>query len=408
MTRSAPYTLISADTHGGASIATYREYLEPRYRDEFDAWRGQYKNPSKEHLGRKKTKNWDNTERFRDLEAEGVVGEIIFPNTVPPFFRNGVLVSALPKPDEFEHCLVGIRAHNRWLADWCAEYPERRAGIGLIYLNDIDEAIRDVQWIAEHGLRGGILLPNPPPDDKHIEPLYSPSYDRLWAVCQDLEVVLNQHGGTGLPDYGAYPAAGAMWIAEVPFFSKRGFTELILAGVFERFPRLRYILTESGCAWVPDVLAQLDALHARIKSGAVGEIAFSKDAALPEKPSFYARRNCYYGTSFPSPMELDGRETIGVDRILWGNDYPHYEGTFPYTREALRHTFWNLDQAEIRAMLGENAARLYGFDLAKLAPIAAKCGPTPEDVARPLPREEIPKDSMSPAFRTRPSERATP
>lgn len=400
-TQSDPYVLISADTHAGAPIETYREYLDPKYRDEFDAWRGSYKNPSKKHIGSKKTKNWDNQERLGDMEKEGVVGEVIFPNTVPPFFRTGVLVSPLPKPDELEHRLAGIRAHNRWLADWCAEQPERRAGIGLIYLNDVDEAIADVKWIAGHGLRGGVLLPNPPPDDKHIEPLYSPHYDRLWAVCQDHGVVLNQHGGTGLPDYGRYPAVAGIWIAEVPFFSRRGFTHLILAGVFERFPKLQYILTESGCGWAPGVLAQLDGLHAQMKAGAVGEIDFASQAVLPEKPSFYARRNCYYGASFPSPPELRGREVVGVDRILWGHDYPHYEGTFPYTRESLRHTFASIDPGEVRAMLGENAARLYGFDLEKLAPIAARCGPTPEEIARPLPREEIPRKSMSPAFRTR-------
>ncbi len=400
-TRTTPYTLITADTHAGASIDAYREYLDPKYRSEFDAWRGGYRNPSKSHLGGKKTKNWDDAERFGDLEADGVVGEVIFPNTVPPFFKNGVLVSPLPKPEEFEHRLAGIRAHNRWLADWCAAHSERRAGIGIIYLNDVEEAIRDVKWIAEHGLRGGILLPNPPPDDKHIPPLYSPALDPLWAVCEDLGVVVNQHGGTGLPDYGPYPAAGAMWVAEVGYFSKRGITQLILGGVFERFPDLRYILTESGCAWVPDVLAQLDGLHARMKAGALGEIAFDREAVLKEKPSFYARRNCWFGASFPSPMELEGRESVGVDRILWGNDYPHYEGSFPYTRLALRHAFSKIAEPDVRAMLGENAAKLYGFDLAKLAPLAAKHGPTPADVATPLPREEIPKDSMSPAFRTR-------
>jgi len=398
---NAPYVLISADTHAGASLATYREYLDPKYRDAFDAWRAGYKNPQREHLGAKKTKNWDDGERFRDLEADGVVGEIVFPNTVPPFYTNGVLVSPLPKPEQFERRLAGIRAHNRWLADWCAAHPERRAGIGLVHLNDVDEAIRDVEWIAKHGLRGGILLPNPPPDDKHIEPLYSRTYDRFFAACQDHDVVVNQHGGTGSPDYGPHAASAAVWIAEVGFFSKRGFTQLLLGGVFHRFPKLRYILTESGCAWVPETLAHLDALHERIRSGAIGELRYAADAVPPEKPSVYARTNCWYGASFPSPMELAGREAVGIDRILWGNDYPHYEGTFPHTRKALRHAFSAIDEPDVRAMLGANAAALYGFDLAKLAPVAARVGVTPQDVATPLPVAEIPRDSMSPAFRTR-------
>jgi len=396
-----PYVLISADTHAGANIATYREYLDPKYREEFDAWRAGYKNPQKEHLGGKKTKNWDDTERFRDLEADGVVGEIVFPNTVPPFYTNGVLVSPLPKPEQFERRLAGIRAHNRWLADWCAAHPARRAGIGLVHLNDVDEAIRDVEWIAKHGLRGGILLPNPPPDDKHIEPLYSRKYDRFFAACQDFDVVVNQHGGTGSPDYGPHAASAAVWIAEVGFFSKRGFTQLLLGGVFHRFPKLRFILTESGCAWVPETLAHLDGLHERIRSGAIGELSYGPDVVPPERPSFYARRNCWYGASFPSPRELAGREAVGIDRILWGNDYPHYEGTFPYTRQALRHTFADIAEPDVRAMLGGNAATLYGFDLAALAPVAARVCPTPRDVATPLSESEFPRDSMSLAFTRR-------
>ncbi len=89
---------------------------------------------------------------------------MIFPNTVPPFFPSFVLFAAPPPPDEYEHRLAGIRAHNRWLVDFCAQYPERRAGIGQIFLNDIDDAIDDASWIKEHGLRGGVLLPNVPPD----------------------------------------------------------------------------------------------------------------------------------------------------------------------------------------------------------------------------------------------------
>ena len=71
-------------------------------------------------------------------------------------------------PEQYERWLAGTRAHNRWLADFCAEEPQRRAGIGLIHLNDVDDAIEDVQWIAEHGLRGGVLLPLPALDDVHL------------------------------------------------------------------------------------------------------------------------------------------------------------------------------------------------------------------------------------------------
>jgi predicted TIM-barrel fold metal-dependent hydrolase len=390
------YVTISGDTHAGASIDTYREYLDPKYRDDFDAWRSAYRNPSKKLLGRKKEKNWDSALRTADLESDGVVGEVIFPNTVPPFYDKAFHVAPPPKPAQYERWLAGLRAHNRWLADFCAEAPQRRAGIGLIHLNDLDDAIADVEWIARHGLRGGVLLPLPAPDDTHLLPLYAPHYDRLWAAIQDADLVVNQHSGQGSPEYGRFPGGDALWVLEMTFFTQRGFTQLILGGVFERFPRLRYILTESGCAWAPGLLRRMDGIHMGMKAGMMGEVDYSRSQALPEPPSFYARRNCWYGASFPSPQDVAGREFVGVDRILWGNDYPHYEGCYPYSRENMRLAFSDIDPAETRMMLGENAARLYGFDLEALAPIAEGLGITPELVATPL--DEIPADATCPTF----------
>jgi predicted TIM-barrel fold metal-dependent hydrolase len=394
---SRPYVTITADTHAGASLETYRTYLDPGRREDFDRWRAGYRNPSAKHLGGKKTKNWDTAERFADLEADGVAAEVVFPNTVPPFYDTAFHVSRPPTPERYPLWLAGIRAHNRWLAEWCQEAPERRAGIGLIHLNDLDDAIADVRWIAEHGLRGGVLLPLPPDDMKHLPPLYAPEYDRLWAVIQDLDLVMNQHAGAGSPDYGPYPAADPMWILETGFFTQRGWKQLILGGVFERFPRLRYVLTESGCAWVPALLERMDGIHEGMRAGMMGEMDYSRAQTLPQPPSFYAKRNCWYGASFPSPRELEGRHVVGVERILWGSDYPHYEGTFPYTRESLRLTFADIDPAETRLMLGENAARVYGFDLASLEPIAARVGVTPEAVATPL--LEVPAAATSPMLR---------
>lgn len=396
-TRDEPYVVITADTHAGASIQAYREYLDPGLREDFDAWRGGYRNPSRKHYGGKKTKNWDSEERFHDLEADGIVGEVVFPNTVPPFYDKAFHISRPPTPEQYPKWLAGIRAHNRWLKDWCDEAPERRAGIGLIHLNDLDDAIEDVKWIAEAGLRGGVLLPIPPDDMKHLPPLYAPEYDRLWAAIQDCDLVINTHSGAGSPDYGEYPAAHPFWIMETGFFSQRGFTQLLWGGVFDRFPKLRFILTEAGCAWVPALLERMDMIHQGIQAGMMGEMDYSKVQSLPEPPSFYAKRNCYFGASFPGKREIEGRHEVGLGHILWGSDYPHYEGSFPYSREAMRLAFSGLPEAEVRAMLGENAARLYGFDLEKLRPLARKAGVMPADVARPL--ESVPEGVTSPTLR---------
>jgi predicted TIM-barrel fold metal-dependent hydrolase len=396
MTVSDHYILISADCHAGGNMEMYREYLDPAYADEFERWRGAYRNPFRDLQGGGRARNWDNERRIAELEADGVVAELVFPNTVPPFFPTGALVARPPTPEEFELRLAGVRAHNRWLADWCAEYAERRAGIAQIFLNDVDEAIADVRWAKEHGLRGGILLPAVPDDAKHIKPLYAPDYDPLWAVCEELDVVVNHHSGGGSPDYGPYPAAGVLWIAETTFFSRRALTHLLLGGVFERFPDLRFVLTEQGASWVPPVLAQLDAFHAQMKTGRIGELKYAPDQMLALPPSEYFARNCWVGCSFPSPKEAACRYDIGLDKFMWGSDYPHHESTYPYTREGLRRSFAGTDPVELQQILAGNAATVYGFDLDRLAPVAGRVGPTIDELARPL--DAIPPDATSPAF----------
>jgi hypothetical protein len=84
------------------------------------------------------------------------------------------------------------------------------------------------------------------------------------------------------------------------------------------------------------------------------------------------------------------RDEVGVDRIMWGSDYPHLEGSHPYSREALRVTFSDVDPREVRAMLGENAAALYGFDYDHLQTIADDAGPTVDEVATRL--DHVPAD----------------
>ena len=182
----------------------------------------------------------------------------------------------------------------------------------------------------------------------------------------------------------------------MPFYVQRGFCQLIMGGVFERFPKLRYILTESGCAWAPGLMKSLDGIFAGMKMGMMGEVDYSDSKILAEPPSFYAKRNCWYGASFPSPRDIRGRNIVGTDRVLWGNDYPHYEGCYPHSRENMRWAFEGVAENEIRMMLGENAAALYGFDLAALQQQGEGLGITPELVAEPL--DEIPEDSTCITF----------
>ena len=379
------YTIISADCHAGGSHEMYREYLDPAYVAEFDAWREKYKNPFRDLQDGGRLRNWDDDRRNGDLEADGIVAEVVFPNTVPPFFPSFVLFARPPRPEEFRQRLAGIRAHNRWMADWCARFPERRAGIGQIFLNDVDEAIKDVQWIHANGLRGGILISSVPPDVDWLAPLYDPIYDPLWAVCEDLGVPVNSHGGTGLPDYGRYPASALLFINEVTFYSQRPFVQLLTSGVFERFPNLKFVMTEMGCAWIPPMLDQLDRILGQIRdTGRVGELRFAEEHVLPRSATEYFKQNCWVGASQPAADDVAARHVIGLDKFMWGSDYPHNEGTWPHTREALRQRLHDAPEPEMRKILGGNAAELYGFDLAALEPLGRSFGPTVADLAEPL------------------------
>ena len=124
------YVVISADCHGGASMDTYRAYLDPSLRDEYDAWRATFEVPFedlRDTESEEYRRNFDGALRQRDLEATGVVGEVIFPNTIPPFFSTYPFLGGDPPSVEaYRHQWAGVQAHNRWLADFCADLPGRR------------------------------------------------------------------------------------------------------------------------------------------------------------------------------------------------------------------------------------------------------------------------------------------
>jgi len=80
--------------------------------------------------------------------------------------------------------------------------------------------------------------------------------------------------------------------------------------------------------------------------------------------------------------EAEMRHRIGVDRLMWGSDYPHVEGTWPHTRRWLETAFEGVSRPEAERMLGGNAVECYGFDAARLAEVALRVGPAYEDLSR--------------------------
>ena len=389
------YTIITADSHAGGSHAQYRQYLEERYLEQFDAWRDKYRNPYKDLApgDDRRLRNWDNDMRNSQQEEDGVVGEVIFPNTVPPFFPGFVLFAPPPTPDDYELRLAGIRAHNRWLVDFCNEFPHRRAGIAQVFLNNIDDAIEDAIWAKEHGLRGGILIQPVPPDvHDYIKPLNDPDYDRLWAVCQDMDIPVQSHGGVGSPTYPPFKTSTILHIAELTFYTQRPLLWMLLSGAFDRFPRLKYVLTEQGGGWLRGFGANLDDLIRNVRSGSRGELRFTEDMAPARLASEYIHDNCYLGVSMASRYDVELRDVVADGHWMWGSDYPHDEGTYPFTREHLRVSMEGVPTEEKRKLLAGNAAKLYDFDLKALDREAAKYGPLVADIDKPLSPDEFPAE----------------
>ncbi len=406
--------IISADCHAGGLPASYKEYMPAEFHEASDAW---WLSFVREMIGRAgtffdqeavedfveqtgeagagrmqailnppgpldddalramledennpfapKRGEWDPATRLSELEQDGIVGEIIFPQMAP--FGAGLM--------QYRHAvdprqnLEGNRAYNRWLADFCNANPGRRAGVGILNVDDIETAVQEVRDAKELGLWGGILLPTSTGE----QPFYHhPCYEPLWAVCEELDMPIHTHSGWS-PDYGDVEAATAMYISEVDMWAQRPFKALLWSGAFERHPNLKLIMTETGSAWILETLRVLE-----FKADNPLFKHFTKDLSL--RPSEYFQRQCYIGASFLPAHEGAERHRIGVDKLLWGSDYPHMEGTWPNTMDSLRATFGSYPEDETRRILGTNAAEVYGFDLEALAPIAEKFGPALSDI----------------------------
>jgi len=305
--------------------------------------------------------------RAAELDADGVAAEVVFPQMAP--FGAGLIQYRHDVPPE--HNWAGIQAYNRWLADFCKANPGRQAGVALINVDDIDASVQEIREAREMGLFGGVLLPT----STGAHPYYhDPRYEPIWQVCTELDMPLQSHSGWS-PDYGDVPAATAMYITEVAGFAQRPFAALVWSGAFERYPDLELIFTETGCTWILETLRVLD----KYAQNPIFKY-FTKGLTLT--PREYFARQCHLGASFLGPEEGADRHEVGLDKYMWGTDYPHLEGTWPNTMDKLRETFSEYPEDEIRAMLGETAADVYGFDRSVIDPIAERVGPDIADIRK--------------------------
>ncbi|HEX2384816.1 MAG TPA: amidohydrolase family protein [Acidimicrobiales bacterium] len=398
---SSKYLVVSADGHAGPPAHVYRDYLDPSFRAAFDAHQealeaGRMTNAAFVEEWDEETGDhellaaYDSDVRDKVLDTEGVAAEVLFPDadvlgtgrTASSPFGSG-LASGVGVTDPAA-IFAGARAHNRWLADFVAKSSQRRIGIAVVPITaGVEESVAEIHEAAGSGLKG-VMIPTRWFDQPaYLDPVYEP----VWAACEETGLVVHTHSGAGPADYTLGPGFVAIYAAEAWWWAARPLWVLLLSGVFERHPQLKYSIAENGAWWLPDLVTRMDekwvGAHNTRKFGDVFK------QGLSMKPSEYVRRNVFLAASTPGVDEIERRHEIGVDNLLWGNDLPHPEGTYPHTRRWINERFAAMPEDEARRILGDNAADLYGVDRAALTSIAERIGPTRDEVhvpsSEPLP-----------------------
>jgi len=394
------HLVISTDCHAGLPPEQYRDYLDPQYRDAFDQalpiQLAMTKQASQQFLVEDINEEWrrgnehqlhgawDHDARIEVLDGDGIAGEIVFPDGITemnsPPFGAGIGLSTENVVPELQW--AGARAHNRWLAELVSMAPERHFGVAIVPAcwDDMQTTLAEVRWAREHGLRGIMI----PPVWGKKRPYHHPFYEPLWALCQDLGVIVHFHSGPAPtedyfgkmppePGQPQLPGGVGIYICEVPFWNVRPLTFMLWGGVFTRFPKLKVVVTEGTTVWVPEYVALLEQRYAEAHYSA--KLGDFRSHLKGKSPAQAFRENVFLGASCMPRREAELRHEIGLAQIGWGSDYPHPEGSWPFTRDQMHTTFRGLPEDEVAAMLGGNAARFYGFDVEKLAPIVAEIGP---------------------------------
>jgi predicted TIM-barrel fold metal-dependent hydrolase len=411
--------IVSTDGHAGPLVHVYRDYLEARFHSDLDA----LEDEEREYLGITSKIGvysasqlelvdtegaiasggtdgaWDLERRIQEMDREGIAAEIFLQGhqyASAPFF--GAQNRYYPP----ELRMAGVRAFNRWQADMLESAAGRLIGIAeQTPVADLDEVVAEVRWAGERGFRGvtfpGVSDPNLPQP-----PYHDPYWEPLWKVCSDYGLALVMHVGLGSPQGStlelfkqrAKTATGGDYDRDAPrvgmpnmmeaeqdprlkdFFAlnyspRQVLWQLMVAGVFDRYPVLHYVPTEARADWVPATMAHMDA---RFEQGGT---------PLKRRPSEYWASNCFAGASFIHRAEVEKRDAIGADTLMFGRDYPHPEGTWPNTKEWLRAAFAGVPEADGRKILGENAIRCYGLDRDAVIAIAERVGPRPDEILEP-------------------------
>ncbi len=326
--------------------------------------------------------------RLAYLEEQGIHAEVVFPGPVLAGGLSPAMYLGGHSSKNLEVVWPALHAYNRWLAEFCAAAPGRRTGCIPIDLHDMDLAVAEVAWAREHGIHGGIMLPAM--SLRNGMPGYADDYyEPLWSACEDHDIVVNLHtgaSGTATDARQLYDEkhAGFLGLYEVFVFTRRPLWFLIFGGVFDRHPNLKVVVTENGVQWLPSLVRDMESFFDTHGGAPVRSY-------LKMRPAEYVDRHVFLGGSLMNRGEAEMREEIGVDRLMWGADYPHLEGAAPVHRLILRQVFGGMPEQDLRRILGANAVRVFGFDGDLLQKVADRVGPTVADLSTTVTMEEIPK-----------------
>lgn len=407
------FLLYSSDCHGGLVTDDYPAYFDPKYQSALASYLASERakrNPDlrkgeqaadalSRDYERRVTYATQLPARIPVLEEEGFVGEVLFPDGGGGV-NNGIPFSALfgsVGKYELELYAAGLRAYNRWLGTTAV--PDRQIGLGLIPLHDPEYAVEQARGMRALGLRG--VIPQWDGTDLSGPPIYDESLDPLWDVCEQEELPVNIHSGCGIPQkmylrdratpHGSYVAQ-----VENHFWGRRALWHLILGGVLERHPQLTVGFIELNSDWIPRTLRYLD-WYWETKQGNA-----SFESVCPNRPSEYWARQCFTGASPMSLYEVQHLDDFPEGTFAFGTDFPHPTSPWGTTREFLRSTIGlgGVGEKEARAILGESLLKIYKLDAKKLGEIAARVGPTADEILQ-VPKGTDPTDGLADYIRAR-------
>jgi predicted TIM-barrel fold metal-dependent hydrolase len=301
---------------------------------------------------------YDPDQHLADMRLDGVAGEVLYPSQGLFYFKvaDTALMSAI------------FRAYNDWLDDFCSADRSRLKGIAMINVDDVQEAIKELERTARMGFAGAMITEYPLEHRRYDDPEYEP----FWAAAQALEMPLSLH--TATRRQGKIRGAGERTLRDATsratkaFYPATSMCDMIFAGVFERYPRLTLAIVEFELAWAPHVLSTMDYTYRERHGEAI--YRFKGDM----RPSDFFHRNVVLSFQ-EDAIGIRLRDAIGVDNMMWGSDYPHSESTFPRSRQILAEILAGVPEGEQAKIVGGNTARVYRFDVARLTPRdGMRCG----------------------------------